>query len=98
MTEMEECGDLQIDLGYSSREPAAAADYSSREPATTAGGGGGVAVEGQQAGMTWLEAAEHVLRENGGPGMHIRDLTRVIVDLGIVRNAFPPRYAVFRHS
>ena len=45
---------------------------------------GGPRVEGQ-AGMTWLEAAEHVLREHGGPGMHIRDLTRTIMELGIVR-------------
>ena len=52
--------------------------YSSRAAA------GGPRVEGQ-AGMTWLEAAEHVLREHGGPGMHIRDLTRTIMELGIVR-------------
>lgn len=45
------------------------------------------AAEGQ-SGMTWLQAAEHVLRENGGPGMHIRDLTRTILELGIVRLTF----------
>jgi hypothetical protein len=39
-----------------------------------------------QSGMTWLQAAEHVLMENGGPGMHIRDLTRTILELGIVRS------------
>ena len=39
-----------------------------------------------QSGMTWLQAAEHVLMENGGPGMHIRDLTRTILELGIVRD------------
>ena len=45
---------------------------------------GGPMVEGQ-AGMTWLEAAEHVLWEHGGPGMHIRHLTRTIMELGIAR-------------
>ena len=45
-----------------------------------------------QSGMTWLKAAEHVLRENGGPGMHIRDLTRTILELGIVREPFHPAF------
>ena len=45
-----------------------------------------------QSGMTWLQAAEHVLMENGGPGMHIRDLTRTILELGIVREPFHPAF------
>ena len=48
------------------------------------GPGSGTVAEGQSGGMTWLQAAEHVLREHGGPGMHIRDLTRTILELGIV--------------
>ena len=70
-----ECDGLQIDLGLCSR------------PELTAAGCAGAA-EGS-AGMTWLQAAEHVLREDGGPGMHIRDLTRTILELGIVRDVFP---------
>lgn len=62
---------LQIDLGA---EP-------STEQKTGAVAAG--AVEGQSA-MTWLQAAEHVLREEG-PEMHIRDLTRTILELGMVR-------------
>ena len=62
--------ELQIDVGYGSRP----------EQRVSASG----SLEGS-SGMTWLQAAEHVLREGGGPGMHIRELTRTILDLGIVR-------------
>ena len=61
---------LQIDLSCSSRA----------ELKTTASG----AAERHSA-MTWLQAAEHVLREEGGLGMHIRELTRTILELGMVR-------------
>ena len=36
--------------------------------------------------MTWLQAAERVLREEG-PAMHIRDLTRRIMELGMVNSS-----------
>ena len=62
---------LQIDLGV---EPSA----EQKTGAVAAG-----AAERQSA-MTWLQAAEHVLREEG-PEMHIRDLTRTILELGMVR-------------
>lgn len=39
----------------------------------------------RHSAMTWLQAAEHVLREEGGLGMHIRELTRTILELGMVR-------------
>ncbi len=35
--------------------------------------------------MTWLQAAEHVLREEG-PDMHIRELTSRIMELGMVKS------------
>lgn len=60
---------LQIDLSCSSK-----ADLKS--------GTSGAAE--RHSAMTWLQAAEHVLREES-PGMHIRDLTRTILELGMVR-------------
>lgn len=36
--------------------------------------------------LTWLQAAEHVLREEG-PEMHIRDLTQRILEQGIVKSS-----------
>lgn len=36
--------------------------------------------------MTWLQAAEHVLREEG-PDMHIRELTSRIMELGMVKSS-----------
>ena len=70
MDEDEGDDQLQIDLSCGSRA----------ELKTSASG----AAERHSA-MTWLQAAEHVLREEGGPGMHIRELTRTILELGMVR-------------
>lgn len=36
--------------------------------------------------MTWLQAAEQILREEG-PDMHIRELTSRIMDLGMVKSS-----------
>ena len=73
---MEESDDqdsqLQIDLGSVAR------------PEQKAGGVSGVA--DKHSAMTWLQAAEQVLRDDG-PEMHIRDLTRTILELGMVRDA-----------
>lgn len=69
---MDDCEDqceLQIDLSYDSRS----------EAKSSVGG----TAEGPSA-MTWLQAAEHVLREEAGPGLHIRELTRTILELGMV--------------
>ena len=66
----DEQSELQIDLSYDSR---------SESKVST-----GSTAEGQSA-MTWLQAAEHVLRRGGGPGMHIRELTKTILELGMVR-------------
>ena len=40
----------------------------------------------KSSAMTWLQAAEHILREEG-PEMHIRDLTRRIMEKGIVNSS-----------
>ena len=37
------------------------------------------------AAMTWLEAAEHILKLEG-PEMHIRDLTERVMNLGMVNS------------
>ena len=71
MDDYEDQCELQIDVGYGSRSEGKSSVV-------------GTAAEGQSA-MTWLQAAEHVLREEGGPGMHIRELTRTILELGMVR-------------
>ena len=41
--------------------------------------------EKASSAMTWLQAAEHVLREEG-PDMHIRELTSRIMELGMVKS------------
>ena len=61
---------LQIDLGV-------------QTTSETKTGTSGAATGETPSAMTWLQAAEHVLREEG-PGMHIRDLTRTILELGMV--------------
>ena len=40
----------------------------------------------KSSAMTWLQAAEHVLMEEG-PEMHIRDLTNRIMELGMVNSS-----------
>ena len=47
----------------------------------TAGGAG----DQKSNAMTWLQAAEQVLKEEG-PEMHIRELTNRIMELGIVNS------------
>ena len=37
------------------------------------------------AAMTWLEAAEHILKQEG-PEMHIKDLTERVLSLGMVNS------------
>lgn len=37
------------------------------------------------AAMTWLEAAEHILKQEG-PEMHIKDLTERVMSLGMVNS------------
>ena len=61
---------LQIDLGV-------------QTTSETKTGASGAAAGETSSAMTWLQAAEHVLREER-PGMHIRDLTRTILELGMV--------------
>ena len=60
---------LQIDLSCGSRTELKASASGAAE---------------RHSAMTWLQAAEHVLREESG-GMHIRELTRTILELGMVR-------------
>lgn len=60
---------LQIDLSCSSKAELKSSTSGAAE---------------RHSAMTWLQAAEHVLREES-PGMHIRDLTRTILELGMVR-------------
>lgn len=59
---------LQIDLGCSSKAELKSSTSGAAE---------------RHSAMTWLQAAEHVLKEES-PGMHIRDLTRTILELGMV--------------
>ena len=49
--------------------------------------------------LTWLQAAEHVLREEG-PEMHIRDLTNRILEQGIVKSncATSLETLLYRHT
>lgn len=60
---------LQIDLSCSSKTELKSSTSGAAE---------------RHSAMTWLQAAEHVLKEES-PGMHIRDLTRTILELGMVR-------------
>ncbi len=60
------------------QEPPAAATLEMSSPAWSEDVGGSSA-------MTWLQAAEHVLREEG-PDMHIRELTSRIMELGMVKS------------
>lgn len=68
--DMEGDQQLQIDLSCSSK---------TELKSSTSG-----AAAERHSAMTWLQAAEHVLKEES-PGMHIRDLTRTILELGMVR-------------
>ena len=49
--------------------------------------------------LTWLQAAEHVLREEG-PEMHIRDLTNRILEQGMVKSncATSLETLLYRHT
>lgn len=76
---LEGSDELQIDVGYGSKP---------EQKIST-----GSASEGHSA-MTWLQAAEYVLREEGGPGMHIRELTRTILELGMVRRVCDRRSVI----
>ena len=66
--DVEDDEQLQIDLSCGSRIEAKASASGAAE---------------RHSAMTWLQAAEHVLREEG-PEMHIRELTRTILELGMV--------------
>ena len=81
MEAMEESDDqdsqLQIDLGSGPRPE--------QKSSTTSG------AADKHSAMTWLQAAEQVLRDEG-PEMHIRDLTRTILELGIVGRHVDKRF------
>ena len=81
MEPMEESDDqdsqLQIDLGSGPRPE--------QKSSTTSG------AADKHSAMTWLQAAEQVLRDEG-PEMHIRDLTRTILELGIVGRHVDKRF------